>query len=114
MYNGISFDVSDFWHLPDTLNDGVGKTTGAVLKVAVIGLVGVGGTLSKEGVFLVSGLEEVYTVAQGGGVQVILQQDDVRSVEDFIRVLGLESMEGANARGDLCFGMSWGIDSGWL
>ena len=42
----------------------------------------------NEGVFLVSGLEEVEIVAQGGEVQVVLQHDDIQLVEDFIRVLG--------------------------
>ena len=60
------------------------------------------------------GLGGVQKVAQGGGVEVDLQHGDVQLVGGFIQVLGLEGMEGANARGELHLGMSWGISSGWL
>ena len=94
MNNGILFDVSDLWHLPDTLNDGVGETTSVALEVTVVDLADTNGTFDEEGVFLMSGLEEVEMVVHGGGVEVVLQHDDVRIVEDSIRVLGLEGMEG--------------------
>lgn len=77
MNNGILLDVGDFWHLPDALNDGVGETTGVALEVTVVDLADTNGTLDEEGVFLVSGLEEVEVVVQGGGVEVVLQHDDV-------------------------------------
>ena len=47
-------------------------------------------------------------------MEVDLQHDDVQLVEGFIQVLGLEGIKGANVRGDLRLGMSWGISSGWL
>ena len=53
------------------------------------------------------GLEEVEMVVQGGGAEVDLQHDNVRVIEDFIRML--EGMEGGEREG-----MSWGVDSGWL
>jgi hypothetical protein len=59
----------------------------------------------------VSGLEEVEMVVQGGGVEVVLQHDNVWMVEDLVRVLGPEGIEGGE-RGDLWLGMSWGVDSG--
>ena len=48
----------------------------------------------NEGAFLVGGLEGTEMVVPGGGVQVTLQHDDVRIVEGFIQVLGLEGTEG--------------------
>ena len=35
--NGFLLDVSDFWHLPDTLNDGVGEMTGVAIEVTIVG-----------------------------------------------------------------------------
>ena len=101
------FDVDDFWHHPGTLNDGVGEMAGVTLEVTVVDLADTNGTLK----FFVSDLEKDSMVAQGGVVEVVLQHDDVQLVEDCIRVL---SLEGANARGYLCLGMSWGIKSGRL
>ena len=94
MNDGVLFDVRDFRHLPDPLNDGVGETAGVALEVTVVDLADANRAIDEEGVFIVSGLEEVEMVVQDGGVEVVLQHDDVRVVEDFIRVLRLEGMEG--------------------
>ena len=94
MNDGILFDVSNFWHLPDSSDDSVGETTGIAIEMSVIYLADTNGTISKKGVFLVSGLEEVEVIFNGGGVEVVLQHDDVRVVENFVLVLGLEGVEG--------------------
>jgi hypothetical protein len=46
----------------------------------------------------VSGLEEVEMVVQGGGVEVVLQHDNVWMVEDLVRVLGPEGIEGGECK----------------
>ena len=49
-----------------------------------------------------SDLEEVEMVIHGGGMEVVLQHDDVRVVEDLLWLLGLEGMEGGEGeRGPL-------------
>jgi hypothetical protein len=77
------------------LNNGVGKTTGVVLRVIVAGMADTNGTLNGEGMFLVSGLEEVEMVVQGRRVEVVPPHDDVRIVEDLIRE---RVWKGASAR----------------
>ena len=77
MNNGVLFDVSDLWHLPDPLDDGVGETTSATLEVTVVDLADTNGTVGEKWIFFVSSLEEVEMVVQGGGVDVVLQHDDV-------------------------------------
>jgi len=92
--NGVLFDVSNLWHLPDSFDDGVGETTSVALEVTVVYLADANGPVSEKRIFLVSDLEEVEMVVYGGGVEVVLQHDDVRVVEDLFRVLSLEGMEG--------------------
>jgi hypothetical protein len=92
--DGILFDVGDLWHLPDPLDDGVGETTSVSLEVTVVDLTDANGTVSEKRVFLVSALKEVEVVVHGGGVDVVLQHDDVRVVEHLVLVVGLEGMEG--------------------
>ena len=94
MYNGILFDISDFWHIPDTLHDKVGETAGVAFEGDCCGLGWTNGTFNKEGVTLVSGLEEVEMIVHGGGVRVVPQHNDGRIFEDLIRVFGLEGIEG--------------------
>ena len=104
--NGILLGISDFWHLRDTLNDGVGETTGAALEATTVVVADTNGAFNWKGIFLVSGLEEADIVVQGRAAQVVLQRDNVRIVERFIRVLALEDMEGGEReRGAL----PWGI-----
>ena len=116
--DGILFDVSNFWHLPDSSDDSVGETTGIAIEMSVIYLADTNGTISKKGVFLVSGLEEVEVIFNGGGVEVVLQHDDVRVVENFVLVLGLEGVEGGEREGRLLacgvMGSRWrrGYDGG--
>jgi hypothetical protein len=92
--DGILFNVGDLWHLPDPLDDGVGETTSVSLEVTVVDLADANGTVSEKRVFVVSALEEVEVVVHGGGVDVVLQHDDVRVVEHLVLVLSLEGMEG--------------------
>ena len=100
--NGVLFDISNLRHLSDTLNDGVGETASVAFEVTVVHLTNTDGSIGEEGVFLVSGLEEVEMVAHGGRVEVILQHDNVRVVKDLVRVLSLEGMEGGEGeRGPL-------------
>ena len=87
-------DISNLRHLPDPLNDGIGETTSVALEMAVVYLADADGPVSEKRVFLVSALEEVEVVVHGGVVEVVLQHDDVRVVEDLVLVLGLEGMEG--------------------
>ena len=77
MNNRILFDVSNLWHLPDALDDSVGETTSVALEVTVVDLADADGSVNEERVFLVSGLEEVEMVVHGGGMEVVLQHDDV-------------------------------------
>ena len=109
MNNGVLFDISDLRHLSDTLDDGVGETTRVALEIAVVYLADTNGTVGEERVFLVGGLEEVEVVVQGGEVEVVLQHDDERVVEDLVRLLNLEGMEGGEReRGPL----TWDIVGG--
>lgn len=62
--------------------------------MTVVDLADANGSIGEERVFLVSGLEEVEMVVHGGGMEVILQHDNVRVVEDLVRVLSLEGVEG--------------------
>ena len=106
MNNGVLLDVSDLWHLPDALDNGVGETTGVALEVTVVHLADTNGAVGKQGIFLVSDLEEVEMVIHGGGMDVVLQHDDVRVVEDLLWLLSLEGMEGGEReRGPL----RWGV-----
>ena len=73
--------------------------TGVALEVTVVDMAGTNKTFNGKGVFLVSGREEVEMDVQGEGVQVSLQHNDVRIVEDFIQVLSLEGMEGGECEG---------------
>ena len=63
---GVSkeLNASDFWHLPDTLNNEVSETTGVVLEVIIVDVADTNGTLNGKGVFLMSGLEEIEIVVQ--------------------------------------------------
>jgi hypothetical protein len=79
--------------------------------VIVVDLADTDGTFNEEGVFLVSGLEEVEMVVHGEQVEVVLQHDDVRVVEDSVRVLGPEGGK-EPVQGDFCLGMLWGVDNG--
>ena len=98
MSDGILFYVSNLWHLPDSFDDGVGKTTGVAIEMSVIYLADTNETISNKGVFLVSGLEEVEVIIDGRGVEVVLQHDDVRVVENFVLVLCLEGVEGGERK----------------
>ena len=60
----MELDTSDFWHLPDTLNDKVNETTGVVLEVIIVDVADTNGTFNRKGVFLVRGLEEIEIVVQ--------------------------------------------------
>ena len=106
MNNGVLFDVSDLWHLPDPLDDGVGETASVALEVTVIDLADPNGTVGEKRTLFMSSLEEVEMVVQGGGAVVVLQHDNVWMVEDLVGVLSLEGIKGASARGDLCLRMS--------
>jgi hypothetical protein len=66
--------------------------------VTVVHLADANGSVGEKRIFFVSGLEEVEMVVQGGGVEVVLQHDDVRVVEDLVRVLSLEGMEGGERK----------------
>ena len=88
------------------LDDGVGETVSVAFEVTVVHLINTNEPIGEEGVFLMSGLEEVEIVVQSGRVEVILQDDNVRIVEDLVGVLSLEGMEGARVRGALR--ISWG------
>lgn len=94
MNNGVLFNVSDLWHLPDSFDDGVGETTSVALEVTVVYLADANGPVNEKRVFLVSDLEEAEVTVEGRGVEVVLQHDDVRVVEDLVRLLSLEGMEG--------------------
>ena len=56
--------TGNFWHLPDTLNDEVGETTGVVLEVIVVNVADTNGTFNGKGVFHMSGLEEIEIAVQ--------------------------------------------------
>jgi len=75
--NGVLFDVSNLWHLPDPLDDGVGETTGVALEVTIVDLADTNGTVGEKRIFFMSSLEEVEMVVHGGGVDVVVQHDDV-------------------------------------
>ena len=77
MNNGVLFDVSNLWHLPDASDDGIGETASVVLEVTVVHLTDTNGTFSEKRVLFVGGLEEVEMIVEGRGVEVILQHDDV-------------------------------------
>jgi hypothetical protein len=96
------------------LNDGVGETTGIALGVIVAGVADTNGTLNGEGVFLVTGPEEVEIVIQGRRVEVVPPHNDERIVEDFVRELGLEGMEGGECEGISASGCHGVSITGWL
>ena len=91
------FEIGNLRHLSDTLNDGVGETASVAFEVTVVHLTNTDESINEEGVVLVSGLEEVGMAVQSGRAEVVLQHDNVRLVEDLVRVLSLEGMEGARA-----------------
>lgn len=97
MNNGVLFDVSDLRHLSDTLNNTVGESASIALEVTVVQLADTDGTVKEERIFLVSDLEEVEMVVHGGEVEVVLQHDNVGVVENLLRVLSLEGMEGGES-----------------
>ena len=76
MDDGILFDVSNFRHLPNTSDDGIGETTRVALEVTVVHLTDTNGSVGEERVFFVSGLKEVEVVVHGGGMEVVFQHDD--------------------------------------
>ena len=112
MNSGVLFDVGNLWRPPDVLDDGVGGTASIALEMTVVNLADTDGTLSEKRVLFVSGLEEVEMTIESASVEVILQHDDVRTVEDVVRVLSLEGMERGERKRDLRLWMSWGVDSG--
>jgi len=77
VHNGVLLNISDLWHLPDPLDDGVGETTSVALHVTVVHLADPNGTVGGKRILLVGGLEEVEMVVQGGCVEVVLEHDDV-------------------------------------
>ena len=93
MHDGVLLDISNLRHLPDTLDDGVGETTGVPLHVTVVDLTNTNGSVGEKRVSLMSGLEEVEVVVDRGRVEVVLQHDDVRVVEDLLRLLSLKGVE---------------------
>ena len=100
MNSGGLFDISNLRCLSGALGSGVGETASVAFEVTVVHLTNPNGPISEEGVFLVSGLKEVEMVAHGGRVEVVHQHDNVRVVEDLVRVLSLEGMEGSEGGGD--------------
>ena len=62
MNYGILFDVSDFWHLPDMLNNGASEMTSVTHEMTIMVLVETNGTFSEDGVLLMSSLEEAKVV----------------------------------------------------
>ena len=94
MNDRVLFDVSDLRHLPDSLDDGIGETTGVTLEVTVVYLADTDGSISEKRVLLVSDLEKVEVVVHDGVVEIVLQHNNVRVVEDLVLVLSLEGMEG--------------------
>jgi hypothetical protein len=71
VHNGVLFDISNLRHLSDPLDDGV------VLEVTVVYLANANGFVGEKRIFFMSGLEEIEMIVQGGGVEVVLQHDDV-------------------------------------
>ena len=98
MNNGVLLDVSNLWHLPDSLDDGIGETTSVTLEVTVVHLADIKGPVGEKGVSLVNGLEEAEVVVHGGGMETVLQYDDVRVVEHLVLVLSLENVEGGERK----------------
>ena len=96
--NGVLLNVSDLWHLPDSLDDGICEAARVALEMTVVHLADANGSIGEERVFLVSDLEEVEVVVHGGGVDVVLQHDDVRIVEHLVLVLSLEGVEGGEPK----------------
>jgi hypothetical protein len=94
MNNRVLLDISHLRHLPNALDDGVGETTRVALEVTVVHLTDANGSISEERVFFVGGLKEVEVVIHDGGVEVVLQHDDERVVENLLGMLSLEGMEG--------------------
>ena len=62
--------------------------------MTVVHLADANGSIGKESVFLVNDLEEVGEVVHSGGMEVILQHDDVQVVENLVWLFGLEGVEG--------------------
>ena len=77
MNNGVLFNVGNFWHLPDALDNGVGEAASVALEMSVVHLADTGRTLSERRILFVGGLEEVEMTIEGRGVEVVLQHDDV-------------------------------------
>lgn len=80
-HDGDLSDISNNWHLSDTLRDGVSATSVA-LQVTVVYLTDTNELVGEEGVLVMSGLEEVEVVVHDGGVKLVLQHENVRTVED--------------------------------
>ena len=77
MNNRIFFDVGNFWHLPNALDDGVGEATNIAFEMSVVYPADTSGTLSEKRILFVGGLEEVEMIIEGRGVEVVFQRDDV-------------------------------------
>ena len=99
MNDGVLFNVSDLWRLPDSLYDGFGETVSIAFEMTVVGLAGANGLGSDKRILLVNDLEEAEVVVYGGGVEAVLQHDDVRVVGHLVPVLRLEDVEGSERRG---------------
>ena len=47
MNNRVLLDVSDLWHLPDALDNGVGESAGVALEVTVVHLADTNGAVGN-------------------------------------------------------------------
>lgn len=86
MSGGVLFDISNPRRLSDILDGGVGETDSVAFGVTAVHLTNANGSVCEEGVFM-SGLEGVEMAAHGGKVEVVLQHDNVRVVEDLVGTL---------------------------
>ena len=96
--NRVLFNERNLWHLPDSLDDGIGKTASVALEIAIVHLADASRYVSDKRVFFVDGLEEVEVVIRGEGGEIILQHDDVRVVDCLVLVLSLEGVEGGERK----------------
>ena len=74
MNSGVLFGVSNLWHFPDSLDDGIGETNGVAFEMSIV-------------------CPTVEVVFNDGDVEVGLQHDGVRIVEGFVLLLGLEGVQ---------------------
>jgi hypothetical protein len=88
------------------LDDEVGETTGVALEGDCCGLGWADGTFNKEGVFLVSGLEEVEMIVNGGECGSSFNTTTQESSRTLSGCSAWRVWKGASARGDLCLGTS--------